>query len=81
VFPSVPGPSLLLALQGEGRMSTDASADEISMGDVLFVPADTEIHLKSSSDLKLYRAGVNSSFFVFSIVELHTSFFLVYLYD
>ncbi|KAJ4892716.1 Mannose-6-phosphate isomerase 1 [Raphanus sativus] len=62
VFPSVPGPSLLLVLQGEGRMSTDASADEISMGDVLFVPADTEIHLKSSSDLKLYRAGINSRF-------------------
>ncbi|CAF2103833.1 BnaA05g33470D [Brassica napus] len=62
VFPSVPGPSLLLVLQGEGRMSTDASADEISMGDVLFVPADTEIHLESSSDLKLYRAGINSRF-------------------
>ncbi|KAF8059766.1 hypothetical protein N665_1224s0009 [Sinapis alba] len=62
VFPSVPGPSLLLVLQGEGRMSTDASADEVSMGDVLFVPADTEIHLKSSSDLKLYRAGINSRF-------------------
>ncbi|KAJ4886329.1 Mannose-6-phosphate isomerase 1 [Raphanus sativus] len=62
VFPSVPGPSLLLVLHGEGRMSTDASADEVSMGDVLFVPADTEIHLKSSSDLKLYRAGVNNRF-------------------
>uniref|UniRef100_A0A1J3DEU7 mannose-6-phosphate isomerase n=1 Tax=Noccaea caerulescens TaxID=107243 RepID=A0A1J3DEU7_NOCCA len=62
VFPSVPGPSLMLALHGEGILSTDASADEISMGDVLFMPADTEIHLKSSSDLKLYRAGVNSRF-------------------
>ncbi|KAF3600836.1 hypothetical protein F2Q69_00039291 [Brassica cretica] len=62
VFPSVPGPSLLIVLQGEGRMSTDASADEVSMGDVLFVPADTEIQLKSSSDLKLYRAGVNNRF-------------------
>ncbi|VVA96229.1 unnamed protein product [Arabis nemorensis] len=62
VFPSVPGPSLLLVLQGEGRMSTEVSADEISMGDVLFAPADTEIHLRSSSDLKLYRAGINSRF-------------------
>lgn len=62
MFPSVPGPSLLLVLQGEGRMSTEASAEGISMGDVLFVPADTEIHLRSSSDLKLYRAGVNNRF-------------------
>ena len=62
MFPSVPGPSLLLVLQGEGIMSTDASADEVSMGDVLFVPADTEIQLKSSADLKLYRAGINSRF-------------------
>ncbi|CDY34738.1 BnaA01g32870D [Brassica napus] len=62
VFLSVPGPSLLLVIHGEGRMSTDASADEVSVGDVLFVPADTEIQLKSSSDLKLYRAGVNNRF-------------------
>lgn len=62
MFPSVPGPSLLLVIHGEGRMSTDASADEVSVGDVLFVPADTEIQLKSSSDLKLYRAGVNNRF-------------------
>lgn len=63
MFPSVPGPSLLLVLQGDGIMSTEASADKIAMGDVLFAPADTEIHIEcSSSDLKLYRAGVNSRF-------------------
>ncbi|CAN8269759.1 unnamed protein product [Cochlearia groenlandica] len=62
VFPSVPGPSLLLVLKGEGSITTEASADEISVGDVLFVHADTEIHLKSTSEMKLYRAGVNSKF-------------------
>ncbi|XP_010549921.1 PREDICTED: mannose-6-phosphate isomerase 1 [Tarenaya hassleriana] len=62
VFSCVSGPSLVLVVQGEGKLSAGASTDDIVAGDVLFAPADTEIHLESSSDLKLYRAGVNSRF-------------------
>lgn len=63
VFPAVPGPSILLVTLGEGIMHRSSLEDEIAEGDVLFVPANTEIHITSSSDLQLYRTGVNSKFF------------------
>lgn len=63
VFPAVLGPSILLVTLGEGIMHTSSLEDEIAEGDVLFVPANTEIHITSSSDLQLYRTGVNSKFF------------------
>ncbi|XP_047336806.1 mannose-6-phosphate isomerase 1-like [Impatiens glandulifera] len=60
---AVQGPSILLITKGEGKSFEDD--DVVSEGDVLFVPADTEIGITvgNTSQLHLYRAGVNSSFF------------------
>uniref|UniRef100_A0A803R7V9 mannose-6-phosphate isomerase n=1 Tax=Cannabis sativa TaxID=3483 RepID=A0A803R7V9_CANSA len=64
VFPAVPGPSILLVALGEGIMySNSPRGDVIIEGDVLFIPANTELNIRSASRLQLYRAGVNSSFF------------------
>ncbi|XP_062107378.1 mannose-6-phosphate isomerase 1 [Humulus lupulus] len=64
VFPAVPGPSILLVTLGEGIMySNSPRGDVIIEGDVLFIPANTELNITSASGLQLYRAGVNSGFF------------------
>ncbi|KAJ8761184.1 hypothetical protein K2173_001240 [Erythroxylum novogranatense] len=63
VFPAVPGPSVFIVTSGEGAMHSLTSKDVITEGDVLFAPASTEIRITASSELHLYRAGVNSRFF------------------
>lgn len=63
VFPSIPGPSVFLIVAGEGTMQTESSEDAATEGDVLFAPANVEITIKTTSELHLYRAGVNSRFF------------------
>ncbi|KAF8399107.1 hypothetical protein HHK36_014973 [Tetracentron sinense] len=64
MFPRVPGPSLFVVTAGKGTMCTGSSQDDIVMeGDVLFVPADFDISITTTSELQLYRAGVNSRFF------------------
>ncbi|KAF6168364.1 hypothetical protein GIB67_018204 [Kingdonia uniflora] len=62
VFPAISGPSLFVVASGEGTMQTDSSSyeEEVSEGDVLFVSANTQICITSTSGLELYRAGVNS---------------------
>lgn len=72
VFPAISGPSLFLVTSGEGKIQFEPSSKEyVKAGTVLFVPAETELSItceqqggntKPVSDLKLYRAGVNSSF-------------------
>lgn len=63
VFPAIPGPSIFLVTGGEGIMFTGSSKSyEVGEGDVLFAATDTEINITSTSDLRLYRAGVNSRF-------------------
>ncbi|KDP29436.1 hypothetical protein JCGZ_18357 [Jatropha curcas] len=65
VFPSVPGPSVLLFIMGRGTIAAGFSKDgKAGEGEVLFVPACTEIRITAeSAELHLYRAGVNSRFF------------------
>nr|KYP40741.1 Mannose-6-phosphate isomerase [Cajanus cajan] len=64
VFPAVPGPSIFLVTVGEGMMNTQSPKGyPITEGDVLFVAANTEISVSSTSELHLFRAGVNSRFF------------------
>ncbi|KDP32959.1 hypothetical protein JCGZ_12990 [Jatropha curcas] len=63
VFPAIPGPSIFLIAAGEGRMYTQLSKDVVTEGDVLFAPANTEVTITTTSELCLYRAGVNSRFF------------------
>ncbi|KAB5516598.1 hypothetical protein DKX38_027246 [Salix brachista] len=63
VFPAIPGPSIFLLTAGEGKMCTESSKDVVMEGDVLFAPANTEISVSTTSELHLYRAGVNSRFF------------------
>ncbi|KAJ9140756.1 hypothetical protein P3X46_031364 [Hevea brasiliensis] len=65
VFPSVPGPSLFLFIKGKGAITAGISEnDNVEEGEVLFVPAHTEIRITAeSTELHLYRAGVNSRFF------------------
>ncbi|OMO80222.1 Mannose-6-phosphate isomerase, type I [Corchorus capsularis] len=64
VFPAIPGPSIFLAFVGEGTLHTGSWKDIVTEGDVLFAPANMEITIStSSSELQLYRAGVNSRFF------------------
>lgn len=62
VFPAVPGPSIFLVTAGKGIMNAEAE-EIVSVGDVLFAPANTSICVTAASELQLYRAGVNSSFF------------------
>ncbi|PWA87579.1 mannose-6-phosphate isomerase, type I [Artemisia annua] len=53
--PSSPPPPL--------RTSSLSSEDIVCGGDVLFVPANTEVHVSTESELHLYRAGVNHLMF------------------
>lgn len=74
-FPSVPGPSIFLVLYGKGVMTVNnESFSNLEQGDVLFVPAATQLEIssiveadgdadKACSPLHLYRAGVNSKAF------------------
>ncbi|KAK4776241.1 hypothetical protein SAY87_024202 [Trapa incisa] len=67
IFPAVPGPSIFVVTEGSGNVSfrSNLKGDPLNEGDVLFVPANTEISLMSGTgtDLRLYRAGVNSRLF------------------
>lgn len=64
VFPAVPGPSVYLVIEGQGKLQTGSSQLLVNRGDVLFVPAHNEVHVTGESDvMKLYRAGVSSRFF------------------
>lgn len=65
VFPSIPGPSIFLVVEGEGMMTT-SSNEVVAEGDVLFASANTSITVATLSGLHLYRAGVSSRLF-----ELH----------
>lgn len=49
-IPVIDGPSIVIALEGQGsiRLVQREAADEISKGDVLFVPAGCQILLNSS---------------------------------
>ncbi|CAK9150695.1 unnamed protein product [Ilex paraguariensis] len=60
VFPAIPGPSIFVVTVGEGTMCTASFKDDVTEGDVLFAPAYCEIIVKSTSEVHLYRAGVNS---------------------
>lgn len=62
VFPAIPAPSIFLVLAGDGTLHDGSSKDILTEGDVLFAPANTEITISTSSELQLYRAGVNSRF-------------------
>ncbi|KAK9928541.1 hypothetical protein M0R45_025671 [Rubus argutus] len=63
-FPAVPGPSIFVVTFGEGIIYTSdfTGGINITQGEVLFVPAGTEISITSASELHIYRAGVNSKF-------------------
>lgn len=65
VFPSIPGPSLFLFIAGKGTLDAGLSKEDmVEEGEVLFVPAYMEIRVTAeSTELQLYRAGVNSRCF------------------
>ncbi|PPR97701.1 hypothetical protein GOBAR_AA22964 [Gossypium barbadense] len=64
VFPAIPGPSIFLAFVGEGKMKTGCWEGIVTEGDVVFEPANTELVITATtSELQLYRAGINSRFF------------------
>lgn len=64
VFPAIPGPSIFVVLDGEGRIGMGSAIDEevVTEGHVYFVPAYSEIALTAApaGPLQLYRSGVNS---------------------
>ncbi|KAL5726097.1 mannose-6-phosphate isomerase [Ranunculus cassubicifolius] len=63
VFPAISGPSLILVTSGKGNMQIESlMEEEFGEGNVLFVPAHTQIALTSVSDIQIYRAGVNSNY-------------------
>lgn len=63
-FPAILGPSIFLVANGEGRATMCSRKEEIiSKGDVLFAPANSQVGIKSETELELYRAGVNGRFF------------------
>lgn len=60
-FPAIVGPSIFVVMDGDGVMQTSESAEEsVVAGDVLFIPANVQVNIRSGSMLELYRAGVNS---------------------
>ncbi|MCO5562819.1 hypothetical protein L7F22_016454 [Adiantum nelumboides] len=69
-FSSINGPSILLVLEGCGILSElngkCPSTFRLQRGDILFISADTHFDVvampTSNTDLKFYRAGVNSRF-------------------
>ncbi|KAL3527041.1 hypothetical protein ACH5RR_011697 [Cinchona calisaya] len=63
VFPAIPGPSIFLVMVGQGIICSASSKERVSEGDVLFIPANAEMTVTTTSGLTLYRAGVNSRFF------------------
>ncbi|XP_038875067.1 mannose-6-phosphate isomerase 1-like isoform X2 [Benincasa hispida] len=66
LFPASPGPSIFLVAGGEGMMLLNEEShrsDVVSEGDVLFVPAQTEINITSEVELLIFRTGVNNKFF------------------
>ncbi|KAE8695259.1 Mannose-6-phosphate isomerase 1 [Hibiscus syriacus] len=64
VFPAIPGPSVFLAFAGEGTLKTGSCGGIVTEGDVMFGPANTEITITATAtELQIYRAGINSSFF------------------
>lgn len=73
-LPAIPGPSMILVLEGEGLMSQvfekDKCTTNVKRGDVFFVPAGIKLDIVSGfescqthQDLHLYRAGVNGELF------------------
>lgn len=58
VFPAIPGPSVFLVVKGKGTVCEELVAE----GDVLFTPANSQVTVKTTSGLSLYRAGVSSRF-------------------
>ncbi|KAJ8082212.1 Mannose-6-phosphate isomerase [Marasmius tenuissimus] len=58
--PSVPGPSIIVAVQGKGTVQWANDHIDVKNGDVLFVGADTSIDFTSEGpdELVLYRAYV-----------------------
>ncbi|KAK9700191.1 hypothetical protein RND81_08G222400 [Saponaria officinalis] len=61
-FPSVDGPSLFLVTQGTGTIRAGFSVEKITVGDVLFAPANAKLTVSSETRLQIYRAGVNTKF-------------------
>lgn len=51
------------SLSSSSPSSSSPYEDTVHGGDVLFVPANTEVHVSTESELHLYRAGVNHMMF------------------
>lgn len=73
-LPPIPGPSVLLILEGDGVMKLDIGTTNctaaLKRGDTFFIPAGIKLTVVSGCEgnpkldsLHLYRAGVNSSMF------------------
>lgn len=63
VFSAVLGPSIFLVTNGTATINGGCvEQDVVAEGDVLFVPANVEIHVTSVTELQVYRAGVNNRF-------------------
>ncbi|PSR87821.1 Mannose-6-phosphate isomerase [Actinidia chinensis var. chinensis] len=62
-FAAIPGPSVFVVMEGEGKMNAASFEDVVREGDVLFAPANTDISVTTASELHLYRGGVNNRFF------------------
>ncbi|KAK9066915.1 hypothetical protein SSX86_014239 [Deinandra increscens subsp. villosa] len=52
------------ALSSPSSSSSSLSEDIVRGGDVLFAPANTEVHVSTESELRLFRAGVNHLMFI-----------------
>ncbi|KAI0526973.1 hypothetical protein KFK09_002569 [Dendrobium nobile] len=67
VLAEISGPSIWLIISGDGvlGMGNAATTEDVSEGNVFFVPAQCEISFSAGAtrSLQLYRAGVNSRFF------------------
>lgn len=65
IFQASPGPSVFVIMEGDSTLCATSAEEqeEVREGNVLFVEANTSISFTASSELHLFRAGVNSRFF------------------
>ncbi|XP_020578777.1 mannose-6-phosphate isomerase 2-like [Phalaenopsis equestris] len=67
VSAEISGPSILLIISGDGRLQMGVASvtQDVSEGNVFFVPSQIEISFSAgvTRPLQIYRAGVNSQFF------------------
>ncbi|KAG0461566.1 hypothetical protein HPP92_021499 [Vanilla planifolia] len=65
VLSEIPGPCIVIVLSGEGWLQMGSLNEDVSVGNIFFVPAKVEVMFRAgvATQLEFYRAGINRRFF------------------